>query len=119
MHKLWVTRPCGWHRPNRSEVSFLRLRDFVQRLLVFLLTPIVACVLVTGVALWILVRPRGFQQFVADAFVLLPQAGPQSRITPIVLRLLAVPMLYYAYTMGVANRGEIQWLVKIFTQGSN
>ena len=85
----------------------------MQRLFAFLLTPAVACLLVTGVALWMAIRPRGFQQFVADNFALLPRPGPRSRIAPVVLRLLAVPLLCYAYTMAMTNKAEFLWLARL------
>lgn len=85
----------------------------MQRIFAFLFTPVVACLLVTGVALWMVIRPRGFQQFVADNFALLPHAGAHSRIAPVALRLLAVPLLWYAYTMAMTNKAEFLWLARL------
>lgn len=89
----------------------------MTRLFSFFAMPLVAFTLITSLSLWLLIRPSGFQRVVADSFALLPDPGPDSRRTPIVLRLLSVPMLCYSYTLGSASYAELLWLWKIFTTG--
>ncbi len=69
---------------------------------------IIACLGVTGIGLWALLRPGHLQQFINSNFALLP-AG-KDRATATLLRLLGAFALWYGYILIGVFRHELSAL---------
>jgi hypothetical protein len=80
----------------------------MSRGLFIFLIQVIACIGVTSIGLWALLRPRHLQQFISSNFALLP-AG-KDRATPILLRLLGAFALWYGYTLIAVFRHELSAL---------
>jgi len=80
----------------------------MSRGLFIFLIQIIACLGVTGIGLWALLRPGHLQQFINSNFALLP-AG-KDKATAILLRLLGAFALWYGYTLIGVFRHELSAL---------
>ena len=63
--------------------------------------------------IWTLVRPKSVQGFLHENFGLLPPVGAGPRLTPILIRLASIFLLWYSYTLADAFRMEILWFAAI------
>lgn len=75
----------------------------MQRGAFFLVVQIAVCLLVTGLGVWALTRPRLFQNFVHTNYALLPAVKPEWQLTPVVLRCFGALLLWYAFTLAAAS----------------
>lgn len=89
----------------------------MQRGAIVLVVQSIVALGLTGIGLWTLLVPKNFQAFVHENFALLPAAGPGLRITPVLLRIFGIFLLWYAYTFASAFGREIAWLAWLFRWG--
>jgi hypothetical protein len=85
----------------------------MSRGLFVLAIQLLLCGATAYLGIWTLMRPKSFQDFVHENFGLLPSVKAGVRLTPILIRLSSVYLLWYAYTLSNAYRAEILWLARI------
>lgn len=82
----------------------------MSRGLLVLFIQILVCVATTGLGLWTLLRPKSFQAFLHENFGLLPPVSNGSRLTPLLIRLSSIFLLWYAAQLFGAFRTELLWI---------
>jgi hypothetical protein len=81
-----------------------------------LVVQLLICTATAYLGIWTLVRPKGFQCFVHENFGLLPPVRAGLRLTPILIRLASIFLLWYSYILANAFRIEILWIVHIISR---
>ena len=69
----------------------------MQRGIMVLVLQMLICLSVTGLGIWAIARPRRLQLFMNNNFDLLPAVKPGVSITPLVVRLFGLFLLWYSY----------------------
>lgn len=88
-------------------------RQDMNRGLFVLVLQLSVCVSVTGLGLWMLLRPRSFQAFLNDDFQLLPPPDARNRLITPLLRLFSLFLLWYGYALARGFLGEILFLGRV------
>jgi hypothetical protein len=88
----------------------------MSRGLFVLAIQLLLCGTTVYLGIWTLIRPKSFQDFVHENFGLLPSVKSGIRLTPLLIRLSSVYLLWYAYTLSNAYTAEILWLAHIVSR---
>lgn len=85
----------------------------MQRGIMVLALQTLICLSVTGLGIWAIARPKRLQLFMNDNFDLLPAIKPGASITPIVVRLFGLFLLWYAYSLLRGYGDELLWIGRL------
>lgn len=86
----------------------------MQRGIMVLVLQMLICMGVTGLGVWALAQPRRLQLFMNENFYLLPAVKPDGSITPMLIRVFGVFLLWYAYSLLREYHKELVWIGRLF-----
>lgn len=87
----------------------------MQRGIMVLVLQMLICLGVTGLGIWAVIRPRRLQLFMNKNFYLLPAVTPEAGITPILVRLFGLFLLWYSYSLLREYKNELLWISHLFS----
>lgn len=86
----------------------------MQRGIMVLVLQMLICMGVTGLGIWAVARPRRLQLFMNDNFYLLPAVRPDRSLTPTLVRLFGIFLLWYGYSLLREYHDELLWFGRLF-----
>lgn len=85
----------------------------MQRGIMVLVLQMFICLGVTGLGILAIVRPRRLQLFMNNNFYLLPAARPGGGITPVLVRLFGLFLIWYACALLRGYGNELLWIGRL------